>query len=340
MKMYVSHDLTLQRTASTPPAMHYDGTVPLPQWQESAKAKLTELLGLPLESCDDCFTVTGTTLTDTHREIAFEFQSEPGYFIPCQLLIPLGAEAPLPTVICLQGHSTGKHFSLGQKRYPSDTDESIASRCFAVQAVREGMCAVVMDQRYMGDAGHQPDGKPACLKNHPALAAMMWGRTAIGERVWDISRLIDVMLCHLQEQVDPKKIICLGNSGGGTATFYAACMDERIALAVPSCAVCTYEASIMAMHHCACNYIPNIRRFFEMGDLGCLIAPRKYIQVNGIGDKIFPIDGAKASFDLIETAFAAAGKQDHCVHIIGGAGHQFYPDEAWPVIHKLLNMEE
>jgi len=131
-----------------------------------------------------------------------------------------------------------------------------------------------------------------------------------------------------------------GNSGGGTATFYASCMDPRIRVSVPSCAVCTYEASIMAMHHCACNYIPHIRRFFEMGDLGCLIAPRRLVMVSGKNDNIFPIDGAKASFDLIETAFAAAGKQDHCVHIIGGAGHQFYPDEAWPVIHKLLNMEE
>ena len=169
---------------------------------------------------------------------------------------------------------------------------------------------------------------------------MMWGRTAIGERVWDISRLIDVVESHFTQYIDPAKIICLGNSGGGTATFYAACMDERISLAVPSCAVCTYEDSIMAMHHCACNYIPSIRRYFEMGDLGCLIAPRKYVQVNGKEDKIFPIFGAEATFQNIKLAYAQAGKEDRCRMVVGSAGHQFYPDESWPIIHELMNMED
>ena len=169
---------------------------------------------------------------------------------------------------------------------------------------------------------------------------MMWGRTAIGERVWDVSRLIDVAEAHLTEYIDTKKLICLGNSGGGTATFYAACMDERISLAVPSCAVCTYEDSIMAMHHCACNYIPSIRKYFEMGDLGCLIAPRKYVQVNGKDDKGFPIGGAIACFDIIQSAYDQIGKSDLCRHVIGGAGHQFYPEESWPIIHELMNMED
>jgi len=340
MKTYIAHDLTLAKTAATSPSMHFDGSQALKAWQKEAREKLTELLGLPLEGCEDCFTVTETLETDTYREIRFEFQSEPGYFIPGHLLIPKDAQLPLPGVICLQGHSTGKHYSLGYKRYETDNEASIASRAFAVQSIREGMCALVIDQRYMGDAGHQENGKPACLKNHPALSTMMWGRTAIGERVWDVSRLIDVVEAHLTEYIDPKKIICLGNSGGGTATFYAACMDERIRLAVPSCAVCTYEDSIMAMHHCACNYIPFIRRYFEMGDLGCLIAPRGYVQVNGKEDKIFPIAGAEATFENIKLAYAQTGKEDLCRMVVGGAGHQFYPEESWPIIHELLNMED
>ena len=65
MKTFVSHDLTLTRIAATPPAMHYDGTQPLSQWQAAARAKLEELLMLPLEYCDDEFTVTGTQTTDS-----------------------------------------------------------------------------------------------------------------------------------------------------------------------------------------------------------------------------------------------------------------------------------
>ena len=150
-------------------------------------------------------------------------------------------------------------------------------------------------------------------------------------------RLIDVIETELTAYADPKNIICLGNSGGGTATFYAACMEPRIRIAVPSCAVCTYEDSIMAMHHCACNYIPSIRKYFEMGDLGCLIAPRGLVVVSGKEDKIFPIHGAKASFDVIRSAYEKAGKADLCHMVVGNGGHQFYPVEAWPVIQQLLN---
>ena len=62
----------------------------------------------------------------------------------------------------------------------------------------------------------------------------------------------------------------MGNSGGGTATVYTAAIDERISIAVPSCAVCTYKHSIAAMRHCVCNFVPNIADYFDMGGI-CLI---------------------------------------------------------------------
>ena len=122
---------------------------------------------------------------------------------------------------------------------------------------------MTLEQRGMGIRGGNENG-PQC--HVPAMTSLLIGRTMIGERVWDISRAIDVLEKHFP-QVDSAKVLCLGNSGGGTATFYAACMDERIKGAVPSCAVCTYKASIAAQYHCVCNFIPNIASYFDMGDL-------------------------------------------------------------------------
>jgi dienelactone hydrolase len=340
VKITDSHQLILSHAASTTPALHFDGSQKLDVWQAEARAKLNELLCLPLEHCDSAFEITEQLDQGTHTEIKFTFQSEPGYFIPCHLLVPKEADKPRPVVICLQGHSTGKHISLGQKKYECDTDEKLKTRDFARQAVQNGFCAVVFDQRYMGVAGLTETGAPHCLQSYSAQSAILMGRTPIGERVWDIMRLIDLMEDKLTQYIDTKKIICLGNSGGGTATFYAACMDERISLAVPSCAVCTYEQSIMAMFHCACNYIPHIRKYFDMGDLGCLIAPRPLVVVSGMFDKIFPISGAEASFAIIKSAYEQVGKGNLCRMVKGDGGHQFYPDEAWPIIHELLNMED
>jgi dienelactone hydrolase len=188
----------------------------------------------------------------------------------------------------------------------------------------------------MGENGQVATGDPACIKKNAALPSILIGRTAIGERVWDIHRLIDIIENHLTEFIDATKIICMGNSGGGTTTFYAACYDKRIYMAIPSCAVCTYDDSIGAMFHCPCNYVPNIRTYFNMGDLGCLIAPRPVFVVSGERDPIFPLEGAKASVEIMRKAYEKLNAKDNCYHIIGDGGHQFFPEDVWPMVKKYI----
>ena len=337
MKIYNSHEYIRHMAAECVPDMRYDFTSDFYEWQASARGKLEELLGLPFESCEDNFSITGKVQGKEYAQIDFEFQSEEGYYVPCNLLIPKGTTQPLPTFICLQGHSTGKHISLGVKKFAGDEERIAGGRDFAVQAVNEGYCAIVLDQRYMGTAGQNKMwGGPACVEDNAALSAILMGRTAVGERVWDIMRVIDVVSTHLNEYVDADNIMCMGNSGGGTATFYASCMDARIKLSMPSCAVCTYDASIMAMHHCSCNFIPGIRRHFNMGDLGALIAPGKLVVVCGKEDPIFPYDGVQESFEQIKKVYDMLGKGEDCRLVTGQGGHQFYPADAWPVVRELL----
>ena len=320
------------------PAMSFREDVDMDKWQSEAHVKLSELLGLPLERCNTDFTVMNVEDVDNYKRVTFQYQSEPDYYVPATLLVPKNVQKPLPGVICLQGHSSGAHISLGVPKFPEDEEDIAGGRDFAVQAVKEGFCALSIEQRYMGANGQRSNtGAPACLKDNSSMAALLIGRTAVGERVWDIHRLIDVIEEHLSAYVDVNNIICMGNSGGGTATFYVACYDKRIALAMPSCAVCTYDDSIMAMYHCPCNFVPNIRKYFDMGDLGGLVAPRPMVVVCGKDDPIFPLHGVKKSFEVIKKAYKKMGKEDLCRLVIGDGGHQFFPEDAWPVVKKLLN---
>jgi hypothetical protein len=54
------------------------------------------------------------------------------------------------------------------------------------------------------------------------------------------------------------------------------------------------------MNHCVCNFVPNIAKYFDMGELGGLIAPRALIVVNGIKDDIFPDDGVREAFAIFQ----------------------------------------
>ncbi|MBQ8583784.1 MAG: acetylxylan esterase [Clostridia bacterium] len=321
--------------ASTTPSLRYSGEKPFSEWQNEARAALRKLLRLDAikKSENTNFTVEYVKEEDEYTEYRFTLESEPGYVFPSVLRVPRGKAGKLPTIVCLQGHSTGFHISLGKPIFERDI-KSIqgGDRDFCVRAIKEGFACVAVEMRNFGECGGLETGGPDCHVS--SMNAIINGRTTIGERVHDISTVIDALIENF-DFVDTDRIMCMGNSGGGTATFYAAAIDERISLAMPSCAVCTYKDSIAAMKHCVCNFIPDIANYFDMGDIGGLIAPRKLVVVNGIADDIFPDAGVRESFDIIKSLYSAAGVPDYCALVTGPEGHRFYADAAWPVLHEL-----
>jgi dipeptidyl aminopeptidase/acylaminoacyl peptidase len=150
-----------------------------------------------------------------------------------------------------------------------------------------------------------------------------------------MSRLIDWALKNLP--VDPAKIVMTGNSGGGTVTLFAAAIDTRIAVAVPSSYFCTFTGSIGAMRHCECNYVPRIMELGEMADVAGLIAPRPFCAVQGKKDNIFPIEESRKAFAHLTQIYAASGYGSNCELYEGAEGHRYYKAGVWPFVKKHLN---
>ena len=315
------------------PTMSYSGG-DYASWKKEAREKLSLLLGMEkFSKVAPEFEIEYEEIRDGVKEIRFTFQSEAGYRVPCHMLLPEGVSAP-PVMICLQGHSKGMHISLGRPKFEGD-ENSIAGgdRDFCVRAVKEGFAAIAVEQRNFGECGGTKDG-PQCFES--TLTALLMGKTTIGERVWDVMRLIDVIETEFKDTVDTTKICCMGNSGGGTATAYIAALEDRIVLAMPSCAMCTYKDSIGAMNHCSCNYVPNIARYFDMNDLMAMACPKYFVQVSGAEDGIFPIKQAVEVFEKGKEAYKNQGVEEHCTMIRGNGGHRFYADDAWPIVHKYI----
>ncbi|MBQ3530237.1 MAG: acetylxylan esterase [Oscillospiraceae bacterium] len=305
------------------------------QWQSAAREKLSQLLGLDkFQKTDLDVTIEYEQKTQGATEIRFTYQSEAGYRVPCHMLLPDGIQKP-PVMICLQGHSKGMHISLGKPKYEGDENTIKGGRDFCVQAVKEGFAAIALEQRNFGECGGSENG-PNCLES--SMTALLMGRTTIGERVWDISRLIDVLHSQFGDVVDVNTICCMGNSGGGTATAYAAALEDRIALAMPSCAMSTFKDSIGAMRHCSCNYVPHIAEYFDMDDLMAMAYPKYFVQVSGKEDNIFPIFAAEQVFENGKRVYDAFQMGDRCALVKGNGGHRFYPDDAWPIVHKFLGI--
>lgn len=333
MKTIKTFDYELENLRNTKPILNFDGSIPLSEWKIKAREKLLELLGLPLEKCDPDLEIEYKKEFDDFTEFRFTVQTEPGYYVPCHLLIPKGVSTPAPLTIDLMGHGGGMHVALGRAKTQADEEtlKEWPHRAMAPRAVSEKRCALVIEARSFGEASVKGYGT-SCTE--AAKIAIIMGRTTIGERVWDVMRVLDAIQESFPE-VDMRGIICTGNSGGGTATYYLAAVDERIEYAAPCCSVCTFEDSIAPIEHCLCNHIPSIRKYFEMGDLAALIAPRKLVVAAGEKDTIFPIEGVKKAYKQIEFIYKSANCPQNCALVVGEKGHLNYADQIWQKLYEM-----
>lgn len=321
----------------TKPALSFEEGCDYGTFRAALKEKLVELIGLDRIAANVCplhIDFEETVECDGYSRIRFTFDSERGATVPAYLLLPSGREKPVPLAIVLQGHTTGFHNSVGIVKYPRD--ENNPQNHFGIQAVRNGFAALCIEQRGMGETRSPrypgPGGVHAC--SFTALTAFNLGRTLIGERVHDVRRALDAMEALAMPEIDLSRVMITGNSGGGTASFYAACLEERIGYAAPSCSFCSYRASIMDILHCVCNFIPSASLWFEMQDLAALIAPRRLTVCAGVLDDIFPIEGVRASYKTVKAIYEKAGAPDACRLLEMPKGHFFCDDLIWPAVRE------
>lgn len=333
MKNVNTHEYEFKLFREMTPTLRYDGKEDFAEWQKRARAKLTELLGLPLTPGTHGLEIEYKTDGEGYTEYRFTVETEPGYYVPAHLRIPTGVDGPIPLTICASGHGGGMHVALGVAKCEKD-EEALRSwphRNMAARAIKEGRAALVFENRSFGECSLEGYGT-SCTE--AAKIAILMGRTVLGERVWDAMRLLDEVEKNFPN-IDMTNIVCTGNSGGGTVTYYLACLDERITAAAPSCSVCNFDESIAAKRHCMCNYVPGIRKYFEMGDLGGLIAPRKLVIAAGEQDPGFFIKGTREAFDEIKRVYTAAGVPENCALEVAVGGHLNYADHLWSRLHKM-----
>lgn len=336
MEIQHSRETEFRALEKTVPSMVFEpAKESLSDWQEKAENKLKELLGFSPDNSELLFNKEYTKELEDSTEIRFTYQSEEGEFVPAILRLPKNpiCEKP-PVMICLQGHSTGMHLSFGIEKFENDREgfES-GDRDFARQCIKNGIAAIGIDQRCFGERGGNP--RPDCYIS--SMTAILSGRTTIGGRVLDIMRLIDVLENEFSDVLDTDRIYCMGNSGGGTATFYATALEKRIKAAIPSCAFATFYGSIGTMYHCACNFVPGISKYFDMAEIAGLIAPRPLVIVSGKEDGIFPLPTAEYEFGRLKNIYYKNSEYpENCVHIKGDGGHRFYADPAWKAFWELI----
>lgn len=311
-------------------------------WQANFRPELRNILGLDNMESDLAGYVPKAEQLDVldmddHIRESWYLWVEPIVPLPFYLLRPKSIDARIPLILTPHGHNP-PHIYAGIAHSEKEEQEMIeGERDIARQAaVEEGYIAIAPTTRAFGETRTEADKKNNATHScrHQLVHSILVGRTPIGERVWDMSRLIDWAIDNLP--IDPERIAITGNSGGGTVSLFAAACETRIAVAVPSCYYCTFEGSIGTIRHCECNYVPGVMRLGEMYDVAGLIAPRPFCAIAGKDDPIFPIDHVKFAYEKLKEIYTVAGVEELCELYIGDGGHRYYKTAAWKFVSRFF----
>ena len=310
-------------------------------WQRTLRAKLTGLLGgFPATRAPIRSETLEVRDFPAYRREKFWFESRPGVAVLGYLLLPRNAQAPSPVVVVVPGHGRGVDDNVGIDDQGRDRTEpaGYAFDC-AVQVARHGLAACAIEPMGFGcrrDAVTIKKGLGVSACQPAAGSALLLGETMIGWRVYDAMRTIDWI--GTRKALDASRVGCMGISGGGTCTLFAAALDLRIRAALVSCYLNTFRDSIMSVSHCIDNYIPGILNWCEMYDVGGLIAPRPLFAESGGKDPIFPVAASRESFARVKKVYEVFGAASSVGREVFDGGHQFSGRQGLPFLAKHLGV--
>ena len=175
--------------------------------------------------------VVGKQDRDGYRIEKVIFESQPRHYVTGILYLPK-TPPPYPGVLLPCGHSANGKAEAAYQR-----------ACVLLAA--SGLAVFCYDPIDQGERHQLLDGKgkplAAGTEAHSlvGVGSILLGRNTATYRIWDGMRAIDYL--QSRPEIDPKRIGCTGNSGGGTLTSYLMALDDRIVCAAPSCYLTSFR---------------------------------------------------------------------------------------------------
>lgn len=190
------------------------------------------------------------------------FESWPGFYCTGNLFRPLRASEPVPAILNPHGHA---------ERGRLEHSELYSARARCITFARMGMVALAYDMVGYNDSLQTPKHR------FWSWLGASWGMSPMAIQLWNTLRAVD-FLAELQG-VDPERIGCTGESGGGTQTFMAAAVEPRLRVVAP--------VNMISAHFqggCVCENVPGLRSDTYNVEIAALAAPRPMLMVSATGD--------------------------------------------------------
>jgi dienelactone hydrolase len=271
--------------------------------QVALRAAFRNALGeLPAEKTPLNSRVVGRNHRDGYTVERIIYESRPGHHVTANLYLP-DSPPPFPGVLVPCGHTeTGKAGETYQR--------------MSILLAKNGMAALCYDPIGQGERVQRLDanGKPAVkgsTTEHTlaGIGALLVGRSAAGYRFWDGVRSLDYLASR--PEVDPARLGCTGNSGGGTMTAYLMALDDRIVAAAPSCYITSLERlfATIGPQDAEQNITGQVALGIEHADYITMRAPNPTLLSVGTRD-FFDIRGSWDTYQEVKRIYCNLGHGD------------------------------
>ncbi len=240
----------------------------------------------------------GVIEADGYRIERVLYESRPGHHVTGNLYLPEG-DGPFPGVLVPCGHSrNGKAAGAYQ------------SSCILMAL--NGFAVLIYDPFGQGERYQLLDeeGKPmlGATTEHTLadIGARLTGVCAANYRIWDGIRSLDYLI--ERPEVDPERIGCTGNSGGGTLTAYLMATDDRILAAAPSCYITSLSRlfNTIGPQDGEQNITAQVALGIDHVDYVTMRAPKPTLILTGTYD-FFDIDGSWDTFREAKRVYGILG---------------------------------
>jgi hypothetical protein len=120
------------------------------------------------------------------------------------------------------------------------------------------------------------------------------GKPAIGQRVWDILRVLDYLATR--PDVDASQIRVLGRGSAGNAGGMAALLDERVRSILLTQAIPSYQSIVDSEDYSVTLdwFVPGILQHFDLPDILASLSPRPVWIYNAVDADGKPLSKAAA----------------------------------------------
>ncbi len=251
------------------------------------------------------------------------FESHPGFYVTGNLYRPKNIANKLPAVLCPHGHWT-------YGRLENSPLNSGPAR--AANFARQGYVAFSYDMIGYGD--NTAISHRFADHNLPRRE-VLWGINLLGLQLWNSIRSLDLLLSL--PEVDPERIACTGESGGGTQTFLLMAVDNRIKVAAP-----VNMISFQMQGGSLCENAPNLRIDTNNVEIGAIMAPRPLMLVSATGD--WTKNTMAAEYPAIRNIYRLFGAEDKVTAVQMDAPHNYNQESREAVYgwfaHWLLGRQE